>query len=151
MGNKRWQKMRMQWKARCGPSVLVCPLISIKCRKEDFMTITDFLDKAIQIAHNWKAKGIWRPTREEEESIIRHHSRCTTNVRIKRVSLRLVRRWNEKKPATGTAKNIVREATPAVCCPRDVYSRKQSFCPPLSRRALLVPRVRALRLRVSRS
>jgi len=38
--------------------LFTCPLLPIKCRKEDLMSTTDIPDKAIQIAAYWEGKGM---------------------------------------------------------------------------------------------
>jgi len=53
---ERGWEMRIWWGTGCRPSVC-CPLLPIKCRKEDFLT-HEISDKAIQIAAYWEAKGI---------------------------------------------------------------------------------------------
>jgi len=71
-------------KCECGEEqdadhLFACPLLPIKCRKEDFMTTTDISDKAIQIAAYWKGKGIRRPTRKEKEEEDRLHTVCPSS------------------------------------------------------------------------
>jgi hypothetical protein len=57
---EKWE-MRMRW----GDHLFICPLLPIKCRKEDFLT-HEISDNAIQVVAYWEAKGIWRPIRQEE-------------------------------------------------------------------------------------
>lgn len=43
--------------SRIQTRLFACPLIPIKCRKEEFLT-REISDEAIQIAAYWEAKGI---------------------------------------------------------------------------------------------
>jgi len=54
---KKWG-IKEDEKGECGEEqdadLFVCPLLSIKCRKEDFLMTINISDKAIQIAAYWE-------------------------------------------------------------------------------------------------
>lgn len=59
---KKWgmkkDEKREYGEKRDADHLFACPLLPVKCRKEDFVTIADISDKAIQIAACREGKGI---------------------------------------------------------------------------------------------
>jgi len=76
---KKWG-IKEEGKCECGWEqdatiswLFACPLLTIKCRKEDFITTEKMSYKVIQIGDNWEGnlrKRIWRPAlpKKEEEN-----------------------------------------------------------------------------------
>jgi len=61
-GNLKERGMKEDEKCECGEEqdvdqLFTCPLLPIKCKKEDFMSTTDMSDKAIRIAAYREEKG----------------------------------------------------------------------------------------------